>query len=836
MYLDISTLNPALNVTVIKDVPGLQKLKDFFSRNKSIGFDVETDPKKDYYWRKCRLIQFGTVQEQIVVDLLDLCDGNADLLFEIQGDYGKNLHKAPKVLELFSIISPILTSKDWLKVGVTLSFEYMTMYWNFGVRCCGFWDCSVVEKVIWAGAHSLKDYGYFSMSEMFDRYFGYEIEKELQESFTLDGVLTTAQYTYAALDTRIPFAIKAAQELVVKGYTRKTHNSKIFQRIDEIVTGDNLEEVCKIENDAIGAFQDMHIHGERIDTTGWKNWIKECEVKLKETIVKLDEIFIPIVGSVDGIVTQQQVDDLEFEWKNLRNVTPEELELKKLGKKDPSKKEEAARLEINRKLLKEKVKKDHLELRRKRAAQLEVAEVSEGKALINYGSPDQLLEALQTVKEFKKLKSTGDDVLETWIPSCCDSEDTEPCIQHHDSKVIRIVKTIQRFRQLNKILSTYGMPWTTQWTTHPCKEEGWLHPGDGRIHHVYNQQDAETGRSSSDSPNGQNLPPDPRKFYIVDEPDEIAPEGYVYLTADMSGAELRIIAEESGATVWIEAFSRGEDVHSVGTELLFPEEWPKLALPDCAYYKLKTNGEPARQKCKCPGHIELRNGNKSTNFLLAYGGREAKLAREIKKSIEYARNLMEKHERKNKEVWDYLENSGKEARIKRKSFDPFGRRRLFPKASTERAIIKAKDEFKEKLKLPDEVRKENIKKFVEKYGRKPDKGEKLLLSNRLPTVKEITKAEIMLEWGCERQGKNHRIQGANASIAKIAMAILWHELPKYHAQLKKMVHDELVIMCPERYATQVAELVGKAFRDAAARHMKKVVMEFDYKVAKYWKK
>ena len=96
-----------------------------------------------------------------------------------------------------------------------------------------------------------------------------------------------------------------------------------------------------------------------------------------------------------------------------------------------------------------------------------------------------------------------------------------------------------------------------------------------------------------------------------------------------------------------------------------------------------------------------------------------------------------------------------------------------------------------------------------------------------------------------RRGKNHRIQGTNASIIKRAMGAgfdsqgrpyLWHTLPKFKAKLLSMVHDELIIQCPKRFGEQVKALVGDAFKRAAAEVMFKVVMEFDGHVADRWVK
>lgn len=822
-------LNPALNITKILDVSDLPKLQDFFDREKNIGFDVETEPKRDFFWRKTRLLQFGNVKEQYVIDLLSICKGDANLLFDCQGYYGMNVDKSPELRVVIEFLRKVLESADWLKLGVNLGFEYTTMYWNFGVRPYGFYDCMSVEKVIYAGFHSLKDYGFYSMAEMFERYFGKVVDKSLQESFTLDGKLSEAQYEYAALDTRLPFGIRSAQKLIITGITpdicKNEYERKLLKEFDKLLLGDNLEETCQVENDAIGSFQEMHIHGERIDKDGWNAWLDGVVDKRISAIKELDKHLIPVVGDKTNI-TDEMILAAEIKWKSLKNVTIEELELKKFIKKDPTRSVELTILQTEREALKEKYKKEHSELKKKRTKIKNLMPKCEGEALINYGSPKQLLNALKEIKGLGKLEDTNDDTLE-------------------QLEGIPVVKPLQKFREYDKILSTYGRAWASTWVTKPCQDEGWLHPGDGRIHHVYNQQDAETGRSSSDSPNGQNLPPDPRVFYVVDDPDEDAPEGWVYVTADMSGAELRIIAELADDPIWIGAFARGEDVHSLGAELLHPDDWPLFALPDCAYYMVGISGDPQRHKCDCPQHKELRKGNKSTNFLLAYGGGPSKLAREIKRTFAYAKDLMGKHKNKFPRIWEYLERSGKQSGATRKSFDMFGRRRIFPHPTDERARSKAKEDFAEDLEYPLEIQKKNKEDFFNRYGRKANKAESWILCNREPNAAEVIKAKKSLYWGVERQGKNHAIQGTNASIAKLAMGAgydkdgkpyLFHVLPKFKAKLKKFVHDELVVMCPKRYGEEVAALIGDAFRRAAATKMKKVIMEFDYEISIHWEK
>lgn len=897
-------LVPPLNVTLISNDEQFFKIDEFFNRHKEsgvIGWDIETTFHKDFYNRKTRTCQFGNGKEQIVIDLLALCDNDAELLEKCQGNYGKNLHLAPKLKKFLDQVKPVLCTGDWLKVGVNLGFEYMTFYWNFGMRTWKFWDCTMVEKAIYAGAHSLKDFAFYSMEEMVARYLGKTVDKELQTSFTIDAELTIAQINYAALDTRLPMTIRSIQQLILNGRTAKNNtnpaNAQYLNYIDPLVTGDDLNLASRIENECIGAFQDMHVHGDRIDIVKWKARTNAKKVLFKVNIGELDKIFIPIVGSKYDIVTEEQIEAAKADWKEhavetwqekeLGKVTAEELETKKKlnaytkggqfdGITEMTTKLECLRtarlikkqlLADKRMIIKEGLKKIASDLGKKRTRINKLAAQCEGDALIHYKSNAQLLKIVQEMKGLKAVKNLDDEVLSKY-------EKKHP-----------VMKLIHDYHTLSKEIGTYGDTWTSEWTTHPCKEEGYLNPGDGKLHCVYNQFHAETGRSSSEKPNGQNLPTDfdIRSCFIADPPDESIrisrccqsvcdrkfnsgmggyvcsnckklfytieetdPEEFVLVTADMSGAELRIIAELSGDPIWIGAFNRGEDVHSVGTEILYAELWPTLTEDGCAYFKINpATGEPGRQKCKCSGHKKLRDATKAVNFLLAYGGGPTTLAAAIGKSIDEARALMQLHEQMFPKVWAYLTASGNSAKMSKKSFDLFGGRRLFPSPDWEKAKIHAKEKQEEKLRLPDELCEQNIAKFIVKHGTKPKGDELYDLTHRQPTSKEIGKSFQALHGNIERQGKNHAIQGSNARIAKIAMGCgfdpdgkpyLWHTLGDLGGRLIKFVHDELVVQCPKRHGEAVAALIGDAFKRAAAEKMKSVVMEFDYHINTFWEK
>lgn len=166
----------------------------------------------------------------------------------------------------------------------------------------------------------------------------------------------------------------------------------------------------------------------------------------------------------------------------------------------------------------------------------------------NLASPKQLgpilFEKLRLVDKPKKTKtgqySTAEDVLS------------------YLSKDHPIVADILEWRSLNKLQNTYV-------TALPNE----IHPNTGRVHTVYNQAVAATGRLSSNQPNLQNIPirtprgQQVRKAFIPRD------DNHVLLAADYSQIELRIIAALSNDPKMVDAFQRGEDIHATTAAKVF---------------------------------------------------------------------------------------------------------------------------------------------------------------------------------------------------------------------------------------------------------------------------
>jgi DNA polymerase I-like protein with 3'-5' exonuclease and polymerase domains len=861
--LDLSGLTPRLNVTLVNNAAGLLLLNDYISRKRAkkdffIGLDTETDMCSDFWFRRCRTIQLGDRDEQFVIDLLAFA-GSKDRLCATQGEYGANCNGVYD--PVFDVLTPVLCSKEFLKIGQNLSFDYTVFWWNFGKRIWHLYSTDMAERVIQAGTIALKKMAEFSMSSIAARYFHLLIDKTLQESFDLETPLTKQQIEYAAFDVRFPHAMRQAQI--------------------NIMTVDQLLTTAQIENDAIGTFTDMHLNGQNLDDDRWKARIQHVLERREGELKILDEGFIPIVGRKN-----EQIDEVEIErrykhWKEDFEL-PTQLEIslaaqKRLEKNKEKKAEIGALLEAEKKKRaadKAVAHAAYSELSKQRTVWKNKFEECEGEAYINYDSRDQLLAALQQMPGMRTVKDTTDDTL----------------LRYNDRLLIQ---TLRKFKKGKKDTGTYGLQWTQRWITKPLAKEGWRHPVDGRLHCTFNQLEAETGRTSSSKPNAQNLPKDDevRACFICDPPNpkirvsvccdadtytinskytcmhckeycNTKDEEMVIVTCDMSGAELRIIAELANATSWINAFNKGWDVHSVSTEILEPEKWPALAckggekffdkeknkgviLPPCAYYEKDSNGELKRQKCKCPGHVELRQKTKTINFLLCYGGGPDALADDLGITVDAAKELIRQHEEAFPDVWSYLERSGKLAKSMREARDMFGRRRAFPVPTRDIAKQWWITEHEDSLELSEPEKEASIFRFKTSQLREPTKDELHQLTHRNPTEKEIDRALYALAGSVERKGKNMSIQGTNASIAKRAIGCgfdasgqpyLWHQLPQYRAKVQNFVHDELLVGCPKRYGQQVAELIESAFRRAAAEVMHSVVMQSEYHIASRWMK
>jgi DNA polymerase I len=130
-----------------------------------------------------------------------------------------------------------------------------------------------------------------------------------------------------------------------------------------------------------------------------------------------------------------------------------------------------------------------------------------------------------------------------------------------------IARMVLDYRQLTKLKSTYvdALPVL-------------IHPASGRLHTTLGQTGTATGRLSSANPNLQNIPIRTELGRGI-RAAFIAEPGHVLLTADYSQIELRLLAHFSHDSLLVEAYRRGDDVHTLTASQVFGVP-PLMVTPD----------------------------------------------------------------------------------------------------------------------------------------------------------------------------------------------------------------------------------------------------------------
>lgn len=208
----------------------------------------------------------------------------------------------------------------------------------------------------------------------------------------------------------------------------------------------------------------------------------------------------------------------------------------------------------------------------------------------------------------------------------------------------KIVKDILEYRQLTKLKSTYA----DGLANYICEK-------DGRIHGTFNQTITATGRLSSTEPNLQNIPirmeigREIRKVFIPKE-------GYVFLDADYSQIELRILAHMSGDAALIEAYKSGEDIHRITASQVFHTPFEEVTK-------------------------EQRSNAKAVNFGIVYGISSFGLGQDLNISRKEAEEYIQRYFDTYPNIKKYLDSSVETAKEHGYAVSLMGRRRPVPELS-----------------------------------------------------------------------------------------------------------------------------------------------------------
>ena len=215
-----------------------------------------------------------------------------------------------------------------------------------------------------------------------------------------------------------------------------------------------------------------------------------------------------------------------------------------------------------------------------------------------------------------------------------------------------VVGLILEYRELKKLISTYisALP-------------NYINPTTGKIHTTYNQTVTATGRLSSSNPNLQNLPIRSERGQLIRQA-VIPDESCLFLSADYSQIELRLMAHFSQDHHLVQAFLSGQDIHAATAAKIFNVSIEEVTK-------------------------EQRRQAKTANFGIIYGISAFGLAQQLDCSRSEAKALIDGYFAAFPGVIDYIEKQKELARQQGYAVTLFGRKRYLPDILSHNATVRS---------------------------------------------------------------------------------------------------------------------------------------------------
>ena len=215
-----------------------------------------------------------------------------------------------------------------------------------------------------------------------------------------------------------------------------------------------------------------------------------------------------------------------------------------------------------------------------------------------------------------------------------------------------IVELILEYRGVKKLLSTYveALP-------------ALINSRTGHIHTSYNQAVTATGRLSSANPNLQNIPIRDERGRRIRAAFIPSDGDHLLLSADYSQVELRLMAHLSDDESLIEAFRKGQDIHSATAARLFHEDLQSVT-------------------------SEQRRRAKTANFGIIYGISAFGLAQRLDIARTEAKEIIEGYFASYPKVKEYMDRAAEQARNEGFVSTIFGRRRYLNDINSRNAVAR----------------------------------------------------------------------------------------------------------------------------------------------------
>ena len=396
---------------------------------------------------------------------------------------------------------------------------------------------------------------------------------------------------------------------------------------------------------------------------------------------------------------------------------------------------------------------------------------------INWDSPKQVMALFEEYGINTTVKVKGE------TKKTIDAKVLEPQV-----KKFPILQPYLNYKEKQKEVSTYGYKW-----------KSFINPVTGRIHTSFKQlmdtSRLSCGNKDDNSPNLQNLPSDEltRSCFIPEK-------GSIMIDADYSGQEQIVLANFSKEPNLINFYAKGlTEMHSYVAFLMYEN------IRDCSIEEITNESLLYIKK----HHGDKRQLAKSAGFAINYGGNGSTIAKNCnipKKDGEFVYNS---YFEAFPEMKKYFELVFKRAAhfgyvqfnnvTKRKYFFDLEKNNYF----ATRDIVE--DPFQ--LRYVDDARE-----LQRKYSE--------------------SKSEI------QRIAQNYPIQGSSADITKYACILFFKEILKRNwlnvVKIVNIVHDEILVECPEDMETEVQEVLLNSMEEAGKPFCKIVPLKAEAKAGNYW--
>ena len=241
-------------------------------------------------------------------------------------------------------------------------------------------------------------------------------------------------------------------------------------------------------------------------------------------------------------------------------------------------------------------------------------------------------------------------------PSITESHLTDLLEKSKKDEVKEFILKLLEYKSKSKLYKTYvkGVESSIDWN------------GDGRIYSNYNFAATVTGRLSCSQYSAGNGMRKGVSFHTLPRPTEdnvnirklmVSDTDKVFIAADYSQAELRVLAQCCRDENLLEAFNSGTDLHQYTASLIY--------------------GKPENQITKLERQIA-----KSVSFLIVYGGGPHKLAQQVGRSVGYCKNIFHEYQNSFPKVFSWIKFVHKYIRENEHAVSLFGRRRNLPNVSS----------------------------------------------------------------------------------------------------------------------------------------------------------